>query len=358
MNILFVFSNVNDEYQNELNIAYQKLQGKKKNLLHQIFSHELTIEYLKKHHISLVITGNLSEQWIYILRGMRIVSLVFGDAQEYHHKADIVIDFKGTDSVKYFSGHSYSLSNPDFDFEEVSNLVCILKWDSDFFGFPIALIGSRYLTDNIQHHIEYFIKENNIRLLQYLCNCHDDRSVKVAERNNFHFTDIRLTFNISLKEPYQIDDLPYQLGVASPENIEYLKELTNFLYKDSRYFYDGNFELNKINEFYASWIEKAILGTFDDCCFCLYENGLPIGFCTVKYSKAASANIGLFGMDQRYAGKGLGKLLILNVFNELIKKGIKNVNVVTQGRNYVAQRLYQSVGFKTLSTQLWYHKWI
>jgi hypothetical protein len=33
------------------------------------------------------------------------------------------------------------------------------------------------------------------------------------------------------------------------------------------------------------------------------------------------------------------------------------VQVITQGRNYAAQRLYQRAGFVTRKTELWYHKW-
>ena len=46
------------------------------------------------------------------------------------------------------------------------------------------------------------------------------------------------------------------------------------------------------------------------------------------------------------------------IINQSAAKGIKKIFVVTQGRNYMAQRLYQSAGFKTFSTELWYHKWL
>jgi dTDP-4-amino-4,6-dideoxy-D-galactose acyltransferase len=182
--------------------------------------------------------------------------------------------------------------------------------------------------------------------------------VKLAEQEDFHFTDIRLTFDMQLREKQEVGALRYPFGVASEAHVDHLKQLTQSMYKDSRYFYDGHFEVEKLNAFYANWIEKAVHGTFDDECLCLFDAGLPIGFCTIKYVGSDSASIGLFGMDTRFTGKGLAKMLLCNVFNRLIDKGVENVTVVTQGRNYAAQRLYQSVGFRTQSTQLWYHKWI
>jgi dTDP-4-amino-4,6-dideoxy-D-galactose acyltransferase len=37
--------------------------------------------------------------------------------------------------------------------------------------------------------------------------------------------------------------------------------------------------------------------------------------------------------------------------------GCDRVQVVTQGRNLAAQRLYQRAGFLTADLKLWYHKW-
>jgi len=134
--------------------------------------------------------------------------------------------------------------------------------------------------------------------------------------------------------------------------------MTNLMYQDSRYFYDGNFDLNKINSFYSEWIKKAVNGNFDHECFCYFEDGKPLGFCTIRYSQNNSANIGLFGVGRNYVGMGIGKTLLRYVLSELKFNGLTHVNVVTQGRNYSAQNLYQSVGFRTLSTELWYHKWM
>jgi RimJ/RimL family protein N-acetyltransferase len=38
-------------------------------------------------------------------------------------------------------------------------------------------------------------------------------------------------------------------------------------------------------------------------------------------------------------------------------QGMDSMEVVTQGRNVAAQRLYQKCGFATKEVQLWYHHW-
>jgi dTDP-4-amino-4,6-dideoxy-D-galactose acyltransferase len=138
-----------------------------------------------------------------------------------------------------------------------------------------------------------------------------------------------------------------------------LKELTKDLYQHSRYYYDARFDRDKINEFYSSWIEKAVLGEFDSYCYCLFDtDSKPLGFCSVRENADTSVSIGLFGIDEAYHGKGFGRLLVHSVLYELSIRGIRKVSVVTQGRNYVAQILYQKCGFVTKSTELWYHKWL
>jgi ribosomal protein S18 acetylase RimI-like enzyme len=38
-------------------------------------------------------------------------------------------------------------------------------------------------------------------------------------------------------------------------------------------------------------------------------------------------------------------------------QGLQRAQVVTQGRNIAAQRLYQKCGFRTGEIALWYHRW-
>ena len=359
MKKLFIFNDQINIYGKELEMAYNRFS--EENSVDFITLNKLSIELLKEQNIKVVIADNLPYDWLYILKGMKIVSLIFGDANKYHNEADIVIDYKGNDSVKYFSGDYYSIKNLDFNISEVVNIISKLSWDSNFFGYPIAYVSSRYLSDNIQNVINFFVKQNNIKLVQFLCNCHDNFSVKVAEKNGYHFTDIRITFSLFLKKYLEVSDetiLPGKFELARIEHIENLCTLTNFLYNDSRYFYDGNFEFDRINLFYSEWVKKAVIGSFDHECYCYFEDDKPLSFCTVRYEKNKLVNIGLFGVGSSYIGNGIGKALLNYVIKTMKIKGFLRINVVTQGRNYAAQNLYQSVGFRTISTELWYHKWV
>lgn len=357
LNKLFVFADEDGPYRAELQCAFAR-HVKSANV-RQLDVAQLSADYLTENSIQVVISSGLPKEWFYIFRGLAIVSIVFDDIARYHDLADIVVDHRSDDTNKYFTGPALSLlNNTAFDINEITDLISLMEWDSEFFGFPVAFLSCRYLSPSILAQVDRFIRQNKVRLVEYLCNCHDDRSVLLAEQQAFHFTDIRLTFDMRLPAQVGSEASPYSFGAATPAHIEHLRHLTESMYKDSRYFYDGHFDVAVINAFYANWIEKAVLGSFDDECLCLFDRDTPIGFCSIKYGDPDSAKIGLFGIDAAFAGRGLGKTLLANVFNRLRDKHVGNLSVVTQGRNYAAQRLYQSMGFRTQSTQLWYHKWI
>jgi len=322
----------------------------------------LTVEWLQENKIDVTLSANLSVQWCLILKGLGIVNIIFGRRSDYYELADIVIDFQTNDRRHYFATREFSFrENNDIPLGDITNLVKTLPWDSKFFGFDIAFLSCMHLTDNIWKKVKQKAKENNVRLIEYLCNCHDSRSVRVAENANFHFTDIRLTLHLQVSKverPMLSLNEEFVSRKATERDIPVLRSVAAEAYTDSRYFFDKNFSPTRVKEFYSDWVEKGVRGTFDDECICLVGRHGAVAFCTIKYLAHSRAKIGLFGVDGAYVGQGLGKKLLGVVVTEMIAREIVTVEVVTQGRNFAAQRLYENVGFRIHETQLWYHKWV
>lgn len=358
MNITFIFNNdENNCYSKQLNLAY-KLLKKKNKLIKKVSLNNFDESLLR--NVDIIICNNLSDKHIKLIKKNKIISI--GINNKYSTKKyDISIDFKGKEN-SIFSGQEYLIPKDlqsSFDFSALFNIVSYLKWDTNFWGFPVATISSRKLTTSILHRVNHFVKKNNIKLLQYLCNCHDRKSVYLAENNDFKFKDIRITFEKLLDETNYCNFV-FDKGFRKAKKNEVLdiQNISTSLYKDSRYFFDENFCRQKVQAFYKQWLYKSIHGVFDDLCLVLCINNRPVSYCTVKFYKQEKAIIGLFGVSKIHIGKGYGKKLLENVSAYLTSKKIKKIIVVTQGRNYKAQRLYQSQGFLTLRTELWYHKWV
>ena len=322
-------------------------------------ANELTLDLIELESIAVVISSNFSKEWCHLLRGMGVVTICFGRREYYIDLVDLVIDYKNSDGDHYFTGSCFDFNYaPPSSFFEVAKLVKKLDWDSKFFGINIAYISCLHLSENIYKAITKYISVNNIQLIEYLCNCHDRRSVLIAEKAGFTFVDIRLTFVKLLKdvEPvFAVDDLIFRK--ATDADIPNLEAVAGQIYTKSRYFFDEKFGAKKAQEFYESWIRKAVRGEFDDECWCVTRGKIVLAFCSLRYTQSRAAQIGLLGVQDAYAGHGIGKHIAERVIEMLAKKGIEELTVVTQGRNYSAQNLYQSVGFRTRQTQLWYHKW-
>jgi GNAT superfamily N-acetyltransferase len=347
-----------DDYSKELLYALEKAKATVPDV-EFIYLDQLRLSLLQEKHVDVVISNGMTPEWHYTLKGLGCVSIVFDVQDTYVPLSDIVIDPKANNKIGNFGTSDYSLlDNPNFDFNDISNLVKKLAWDTDFFGFGIGYISSRNLTDNIYNKVHKFAVDNDVRVLEYLCNCHDQESVRVAEKQDFHFVDIRLTFEITPKPIHEEMPDGFTMGVAQPSHIKELRRLSSNLYKNSRYYFDGNFDPEKVDEFYQSWTEKAVLGTFDNVCYCVFKDDKPVGFSTLRFHDAVSANFGLSGFLPEFQGLGLARKVFNHSINACAERGIKKLFTVTQGRNYGSQRLFQSVGFKTYSTELWYHKWL
>ena len=236
----------------------------------------------------------------------------------------------------------------------------LLEWDSEIFGVTMAAVNTPNLTPEMMPLINRKVAEQKIRFLQYLCDCKDLESIHQAETAGFHFVDVRLTFQkILLPSDFMPEKKPgIQFGLATPAHIPAIIEMSTDLYQDFRYCVDTQFPREKVDTFYHTWLSNAVYGKYDHLCYCLFMDDKPIGYCTIRFTDSHTASLGLFGITSAHQRKSLGNYLLQLTCADLFKKGYKEVHVVTQGKNIGAQRTYQGNGFKILSVDMWYHKWL
>ena len=234
-----------------------------------------------------------------------------------------------------------------------------LEWDSNIFGITMAAIEAPKLTPETIPLIINEAKEQEVRFLQYLCPCDDLASIHQAESNSFHLVDIRLTFQKILSSSDLIPEKKsgIHFGLATPAHIPDIITMSTGLYDDFRYCVDTQFPREKVDTFYHTWLSNAVYGKYDHLCYCLFINDKPIGYCTIRFNDQHTASLGLFGIAKEHQRKSLGNYLLQLTCADLFEKGYKEIHVVTQGKNIGAQRTYQGNGFKTLSVEMWYHKW-
>jgi len=242
--------------------------------------------------------------------------------------------------------------------EATDGLCQILDWDSDFFGCRIAQITVNRLNGVNLERILTWCRNHAIRCLYFLADADHAETIRLAEDNGFRLVDIRVTLDKVLQDIPIIREEASLVAVRlfKPEDIPALRAIARTSYHDSRFYYDPNFPKHLCDFLYETWIEKSCDG-YADAVLVAELEGQPVGYVSCHLLSQREGKIGLVGVSAHSRGKGLGQRLMSESLRWFSQRGVRQVTIVTQGRNCTAQRLYQQLGFLTKSVQLWYHRW-
>lgn len=234
----------------------------------------------------------------------------------------------------------------------------LLPWDSTFFGMRIARATVNRLTEVVAGDLLRWCAANEVDCLYFLADSDHPPTVALAEDLGFRLMDVRVTLERRLEVPFFFP-VPITGGRTRSHasiDIPALRRIASACHFQSRFYADPRFERERCNELYATWIEKSCRGYADEVLVALVDDS-PAGYISCHLGPQDSGRIGLAGVDPKSAGQGLGSELVDAALSWFGQRGAKRVEVTTQGRNCVAQRLYQKRGFVTRSLDLWYHKW-
>ena len=240
-----------------------------------------------------------------------------------------------------------------------SRLLTFLPWDSAHFGFRIARAAPRQLDSGACCDLLAACKDQAIDCLYFLADAADRDTISVLQANRFDFVDIRLTLAARFLEPTrpsQANKLVFRLG--REDDLEALLPIVRDGYQGSRFYVDPRFGSDAASQMYQIWLRNSLAASSADAVVVADLDGLPAGYVTCHLnSPAGEGNIGLVGVSESARGKGYARGMVLHALEWFQEKGFDRCNVVTQGRNIPAQRLYQRCGFVTRSVELWFHKW-
>jgi len=242
----------------------------------------------------------------------------------------------------------------------MTDLCRTLDWDTRFWGFPCATFTARELREDQAAGVDSWCSRNGVRFLQYLAPVDDQASIESACKAGFRLVDIRLTLNgavTSKAENPSLVTTDCEIAPSRLEDLDQLDEIARQSHSASRYYYDGRFPRSGCDLLYATWIRRSHEG-FADIVLVARSDGQVIGYVTCKQSEnPTQGSIGLIGVSPKAQGRGVGQALLGDAMNWFRSVGVVEASVVTQGRNYAAQRLYQRCGFLTHDLSLWFHKW-
>jgi len=231
----------------------------------------------------------------------------------------------------------------------------VLPWDSEFFGVRVARAGSARLSPEASDRLLEWCAVERVELLYFLADPLPE-TIREAERSGFGLMDVRIELSVPAahlaKAP--ADDA---VRPARPDDPQQLGGLAREAHRDSRFFADHRIPQDRAADLFVRWLERDC-SVRDSGWAAVADDGAGAeGYVTGNIAGNGIGQIGLLAVGARVRGRGLGQSLLGAAGRWFLAQGVEEVRVVTQGRNLVAQRLYQRVGFRTASLQLWYHKW-
>jgi dTDP-4-amino-4,6-dideoxy-D-galactose acyltransferase len=233
-----------------------------------------------------------------------------------------------------------------------------LKWDSEFFGLRIARIAVTHLSEKLAAEICRWCAREKIDCLYFLADSSDRDTVALAQTEGFRLVDVRITFEANAGDAQYAESAPegFTFRKAEEADIPTLRKIAREAHRDSRFYCDGSFPVGKCDALFETWIENSCRGWADIVIVADVGSGV-VGYLTCHIRSASHGQIGLVGLAPAARGRGVGAGLLKRGAKWLAGTGVREVNVVTQGRNVPAQRLYQKCRFRTKTVEIWFHRW-
>ncbi|WP_321157875.1 dTDP-4-amino-4,6-dideoxy-D-galactose acyltransferase [Providencia stuartii] len=231
-----------------------------------------------------------------------------------------------------------------------------LSWESEFFGLSTAKLD--FTAPQAEMILESQLDDYAITQAKIRAN--ETERLDELRRLGFSLVEGEVDFalTVGIENAYLNSDLRKKVRIepAVTEDIPVLRQVAEQVFSQSR-FRTPWYREGDSGRFYALWIEKAVLGTFDHTCL-LVKNvaGDILGFVSLRHLDDDTARIGLLAVMPNAHGQGVGRKLMSAavVWCEQHKK--RQLNVATQISNIAALNLYSRSGAAVASTAYWLYR--
>jgi dTDP-4-amino-4,6-dideoxy-D-galactose acyltransferase len=227
-----------------------------------------------------------------------------------------------------------------------------LTWDSEFFGVEVARTALTRLSNVDLAALFSWCDAHGTDCLYFLADASHPETVRLAQQSGFTMVDFRVALEHSMTTEFQP---AAAVRPAAPQDLPELQRIARVSHRTSRFYSDGRFPAAQCDLLFERWIEKSCQA-WADTVFVATIDERPAGYVTC-HIKNTRGEIGLFAVAPEARQRGFGRALLDTSLKWFKDSGCGSVQVVTQGASISAQRLYQSVGFRTCSVGLWFHRW-
>jgi len=239
--------------------------------------------------------------------------------------------------------------------ESKQDLIELLPWDTSFFGFSVARVLNEAQTDTGRDKVSAALAASGVKLAYYTSIQALDESKVIWTGYRMHHADIKRTYLKKL-EACPVAPDPNVRAYPFEEPDEQLVKLAIESGVYSRFNLDPGFESGTFERLYERWIRNSTNKSIAEEVLVFMDGSQIAGFVTLGIKKGRG-DIGIIAVDAAYRGQRIGSRLMAAAEYWFYTHGYNQVQVVTQGVNLPACRLYEAGGFHIESDIQFYHLW-
>ena len=113
---------------------------------------------------------------------------------------------------------------------------------------------------------------------------------------------------------------PLTIRRANEADLEVLRPLARTSHRSTRFYFDGGFPVDRCDELYARWIERALAEPERELLVAEVD-GAPAGYHALRLPGADPARADLIALDPAHRGRGIGRALLLSTLRLLRDHG-------------------------------------
>jgi len=227
-----------------------------------------------------------------------------------------------------------------------------LEWDTFFFGFKVGKIRADSISSTDLKISLNSLKEKRYTLVYLFLN--KEIEYKLSSYT-LKLVDKKITYvkKISPKQLDIKDIKKYELDYPNKNLIDLAIESGIY----SRFNTDKNIKKEKFQELYKQWITNSVNKKIAKEVL-TYNEGEDIAGMITLGEKNNKGDIGIIAVNKNNRGKKIASKLINSAELYFEKQAYSEIQVVTQGDNKPACKLYEKNGFEIAKIQYVYHAWL
>ena len=231
-----------------------------------------------------------------------------------------------------------------------------LEWDSNFFNMQVCKI-SGIMSDELDTvAIAKALKKQQVNLVYYSSSLPlTNNCINILQDYYILLVDKKTTYLKNIKGVYEIPGIIKAYDKNYPEDKLIKLAIESGLY--SRFNIDPKIERAYFEEMYKTWIVNSVNKKIALEVLVAINEQTIAAFVTLG-EKNARADIGIIAVDANFRGKGIGRSLMFAAENWFKNSNYQLMQVVTQGNNTAACKLYESCGYKVEKLEYFYHLWL